>query len=174
MKDSFEILISSKQINDKISELAFDISSFYTTQDSDKPLFIWLMEGARYFIKSLSDKIKIDVDIYALKVSSYRNMEKSSGKLDIFGEIPNVKNRRVLLIDDILDTALTAKTLIEKLNSLGAREVRTCFLLNKIEKNKGIVKPDFQGFEIPDVYVVGFGLDSAGLYRDLPDICVRS
>lgn len=172
MARSFELLYNSTQIENRIAEIAAEISRAYAKSNSDDAIFIWLKEGARTFANSLAKKIDLAVEFYGVKVSSYADMHVSSGAVKIEGDFPDVKNRRVLLIDDILDTALTAKTLIAKLESLGAKEVKTCFLLNKVKKNKGIVKPDFQGFVIDDVYVVGFGLDSAGKFRDLADICI--
>lgn len=173
MCDFSRVIISKEQLDKRISEIACDISACYANvADKDKIVFIWLLEGARKFAESLLAKLDFEVGVYSIRASSYKDSHISSGNVEISGELPDVKGRRILLIDDILDTGLTAKTLIAELKTRGASEVKTCFLLNKISKNLGSVKPDFQGFEIPDEYVVGFGMDSAGLYRDLPDICV--
>ena len=172
MKENLEILYTREAIDEKIAEIAREISARYAACGASELLCVWLMEGARNFAEALASRLTFNADLFALKVSSYGDAMVSSGKLVIDGEFPDVKGRRVLLIDDILDTGLTAKTLIAEFKSRGASEVKTCFLLNKISKNRGLVKPDFQGFEIPDLYVVGFGMDSAGRYRDLSDICV--
>lgn len=172
MKDVLEILYAKEALDEKIAEIARGISARYAACGASELLCVWLMEGARNFAEALASRLDFKADFFALKVSSYKDARVSSGKLDIEGELPDVKGRRVLLIDDILDTGLTAKTLISEFKSRGASEVATCFLLNKISKNRGLVKPDFQGFEIPDLYVVGFGMDSAGRYRELPDIRV--
>ncbi len=173
MCDFSKVIISREQLDKRISEIARDVSGCYANvADKDKIAFIWLLEGARKFAESLVAKIDFKVEVYSIRASSYKDLHVSSGKVEISGELPDLRGKRVLLIDDILDTGLTAKTLIAELKSRGASEVKTCFLLNKISKNRGSVKPDFQGFEIPDEYVVGFGMDSAGLYRELPYICV--
>lgn len=167
-----KVLFDFQAISNRISEVAEGVRQYYASCNLDDVEFVWIAEGARYFAEALFSAVNLDVKKRVIKVSSYGNALTSSGDVKIYNSLSEIKSRKVLLIDDILDTGLTAKTVIAKLKANGVEEIRTCFLLNKIEKNKGVPKPDYQCFEIDDRYVFGFGLDVAGKYRDLPEIMV--
>lgn len=164
------VLFDSQTIRSRILEIAEKVRKSYASCDLGEIEMVWIAEGARHFADALFNAMNLSIKTRSIKVSSYGKAFESSGDVKIYDSINDIKARRVLLVDDILDTGLTAKTVIAKLKSNGVEEVKTCFLLNKAEKNKGCLKPDFEGFEIPDKYVFGFGLDIAGEYRDLPDI----
>lgn len=164
------ILFDSQTILSRISEIADKVRRCYASCDLNEIEMVWIAEGARPFASALFKAMNLDIKMRSIKVSSYGKSLKSSGDVKIYDSLNDIKARRVLLVDDILDTGLTAKTVIGKLKANGVEEIKTCFLLNKAQKNKGCLKPDFECFEIPDKYVFGFGLDIAGDYRDLPDI----
>ncbi len=129
-----------------------------------------LAEGARFFAQEIADVLDFKARMISIRASSYRNTTSSSGEVKISKEIESVRAQKVLLLDDILDTGLTAKFVCKKLQSLGVKEIKTCFLLNKKCKNNGDPKPDFYGFEIPDLFVFGHGLDYCGKFRELKEI----
>lgn len=166
------VLFDSQTILSRILEIAEKVRKSYASCNLGEIEMVWLAEGARPFAGALFKAMNLDIKVRPIKVSSYGKSLESSGDVKVYDSLDDIKAKRVLLVDDILDTGLTAKTVIAKLKSNGVEEVKTCFLLNKAEKNKGCLKPDFECFEIPDKYVFGFGLDIAGEYRDLPDIMV--
>ncbi|MBR4597607.1 MAG: hypothetical protein IKO42_04335 [Opitutales bacterium] len=165
-----KILFDKKTIQRRIGEVAIQAREFCLASGGEDVEIIWLAEGARFFAEAILSRINLNVKARSVKVSSYHNGTKSSGEVKIFGGIEGAVAPRVLLIDDILDTGLTAKTVIEKLREGGAREIKTCFLLNKISKNGGEPKADFECFEIPDKYVFGCGMDYKGFFRELEDL----
>ena len=166
------VLFDSQTILSRILEIAEKVRKSYASCNLGEIEMVWLAEGARPFAGALFKAMNLDIKVRPIKVSSYGKSLESSGDVKVYDSLDDIKAKRILLVDDILDTGLTAKTVIAKLKSNGVEEVKTCFLLNKAEKNKGCLKPDFECFDIPDKYVFGFGLDIAGEYRDLPDIMV--
>ena len=164
-----EVLFSDKEISARIKELAKEISLW--TKSLSNPIYLlWLAEGSFIFVADLVREINADIRIVSLRTSSYGNELSSSGKVSVWGDFSQFSEKSVLLIDDIFDTGLTLKTIIDQLKHSGAKDVKTCVLLNKVSTPKKTSKPDFVGFDIPDKYVYGYGLDCAGKYRHLKDI----
>lgn len=166
------VLINHADIQKRVGELAAEISAWLEADaDADAPLVLWLAEGALYFAADLTRNIKCDpLEIRSLKVSSYGLANASSGKPVIAGELPDVRGRKVLLVDDILDTGRTLETVHRKLSENGAGEIRTCFLLDKKTGAEKCLKPDYVGFEVENVFVFGYGLDYSERGRNFPDI----
>ena len=168
--ENAKILIGKSEIEERIREVGKSLRDFYSGADLGGVEIVWLAEGARAFATEIFRAMDLEIKMSSVKVSSYQNSLSSSGRVKIFGGIENIKARRILLIDDILDTGLTAKTVMEKLRAQGAEEIKTCFLLNKISKNGGEPRADFACFEIADKFVFGRGLDYMGSFRELEDI----
>ena len=166
-----EIIVTEQQILSCLQTLAQKINAFYA-EDKDVTAIV-LLHGAKRFADDLfammdSEKFKTEY----LKVSSYHGTEKQN-ELKIHSDLKSdVKNKKVLLIDDICDTGHTLKTLHSELKTRGASDIRTCVLLERKSREKTEVNIDFHGFKIPDGFVIGYGLDHNGQYRDLPFIAV--
>ncbi len=139
----------------------------------DDFLVIGLMNGAFIFLADLTRAFSRSVDIAFLKASSYGKSSRSSGKVLLEGlEKIEIHGRRILLIDDILDTGKTLTHVTEALEKAGATEVTSCVLLDKPERHQVPYSAKFVGFVIEDLFVVGYGLDFAEKYRNLADIWV--
>ncbi len=164
------VLFSQSQISERVSSMASQIVSDIKTKEL---LVVGILNGAVFF---LSDLVRcmpdnFDVRIDFMSVSSYGNDTKSSGVVRILRDIgSDIKGRDVLLVEDIIDTGLTLSYLLELLQARHPASLRTCVLLDKNARREVPVKIDYCGFTIPDVFVVGYGLDCAGRWRHLPDI----
>lgn len=166
-------LILSSAIQERIKALANEIDSVY-----DYDILISALTGAYMFTADLSRAIAelqqeraFNKQVAFIKASSYGNGTKSSGDLKVTGlENVHVFDKKVLLVDDIADSGMTLLNVWSMLKAAGAKEVRTCVLLNKQERREVDFKVDFVGFEIENEFVVGYGLDYADSYRTLPDI----
>lgn len=164
-----ETLFNAEQIRSRTAELAEEITEFYRGK---KLTAVVLLNGGLFFAADLLRGIRLPLQLDTLAVSSYEN-DQSSGKLSIRSPLKlNPAGRHVLLIDDILDTGLTLEKTIQLLKQTGAASVRVCVLLDKIlpEGKEKLASCDWFGFRIPNHYVVGFGLDSAERFRNLPHI----
>ena len=165
-----KVIVSEEQIAARVKELGDELTAFYT----GKPLtVIILMNGALPFGADLTRAIRLPLRWEALAVSSYF-ADQSSGKLKFRSKLKNqVSGRHLLVVDDVLDTGLTMKKVLEHLQEQGALSVRSCVLLNKNVSGKYFTAPDWVGFNIPDRYVVGYGLDSNEEFRNLPYIAEK-
>ncbi|GAB4149840.1 MAG: hypothetical protein Fur0037_18250 [Planctomycetota bacterium] len=165
---SFRVLIHHGEILRRTRELAREIAA------SRRPYcLVAVMEGARTFARALRGFLPGAPMVHELRASSYGNGTTSSGSVKILTghDIP-VESRDVLVIEDIVDTGRTVAALREHLLASGARSVRVVTLLNKPSRRVVQVELHHVGFEIPDLFVLGYGMDLAGKYRDLPDIVV--
>lgn len=164
-----EILIPQQKITERIAELGSEISAEY----SGKELHcIVVLNGAIFFAADLMRNLSLPLTLDSLAVASYSG-EKSTGKLTFRSSLKlPVKNRDILLIDDILDSGRTLKRVVDYLIEEGANSVRTCVLLDKNTQRAtdGLEIADYRAFSIPDLFVVGYGLDRDENYRHLPDI----
>lgn len=161
-------IISSEDIQKRIIELGVEITEYYR----GKPLtVIAVLNGAMIFCSDLVREIKLPLYLDSVAVSSYRNLQ-SSGNIDFrYAAKMDVKDRHVLVVDDIHDTGLTMDGILKFFASKGALSVECCCLLNKKDVVKKAPLPKWNGFDIPEVYVVGYGLDADEEYRNIPDIC---
>lgn len=166
-KDLESVLFSKTSLSAKIKSLGRTISRDY----KEEPLtIISLMAGSILFTADLIREITIPIQLYTITVSSYNGGKISSGTLNIKESLPDCENKNILLVDDILDSGLTLFTLKNFIQKTNPLSVKTCVLLNKkIERSYEII-PDYYGFEIGEEFVVGYGLDYQGLYRNIPYI----
>jgi hypoxanthine phosphoribosyltransferase len=164
------ILLSKEEISKKVKELGNKIAEDYKDKDL---LVVCILKGAVVFTADLIRAIDSQLTIDFMAVSSYGDSTTSSGAVMILKDLEsNVKDRHVLIVEDIIDTGLTLKYLIENLEARKPASVKICTLLDKPERRKVEINVDYSGFAIPDEFVVGYGLDFAEEYRNLPDICV--
>ncbi|MBF0314661.1 MAG: hypoxanthine phosphoribosyltransferase [Oligoflexia bacterium] len=168
LNGSLKILIDHEQIQKRVTELATAIDQDFKDKDL---VILCVLKGAFIFCADLAKNIKSNVDIEFISVSSYGNETVSSGKISIlFESTQDFKNKNVLIVEDIVDSGLTIHSLLELLQKRGASEVKVASLLLKREKLKKNIVIDYIGFEIPDHFVIGYGLDYQGRLRSLPFI----
>jgi hypoxanthine phosphoribosyltransferase len=174
-KESFRapgsILISQAKIRARVKELGREITAHYR---GDRPVFLGIMNGALFLLTDLLRAVDLDTEISCLRLSSYRGTA-STGKLRGLDLPPeSFRGRRVLVVDDILDTGLTLSEIVSELGRFGAVEVKVCVLLEKRRERERPITVDWVGFSIADEFVVGYGLDYNGRYRGLKDVRVLS
>ncbi len=168
--DKHEVLLSEKQIKARIKELAREISADYRKK---KPLLIGVLKGAVVFLSDLIREMDIPLEIDFMAVSSYGADTASSGIVRIQKDLEqSIKDRDVLIVEDIVDTGLTLNYLYDTLSSQKPRSLKVVTLLDKPDRRKVEFKADYCGFEIPDHFVIGYGLDFNEEYRNLGDLCV--
>jgi hypoxanthine phosphoribosyltransferase len=166
--DIKQVLVSQEEIKKRVEELGQEISADY--QDKEL-IIIGLLKGAVYFMTDLTRHITTKARIDFMIASSYGSGTISSGTVNIKRDIEtNIKGKHVLVLDDIIDTGLTLSKITALLRERGAASVKSAVLLDKQERRVGDMKADYVGFDIPDEFVVGYGLDFAGFYRTLPYI----
>jgi hypoxanthine phosphoribosyltransferase len=163
-----KILIPADAIQARLGELAGEIATAY----HGKPLtIVGVLTGSLMFVADLVRRLDLPVRIAFLQASSYRGAVTTSGELHVHLELlPELSGRHVLLLDDILDTGKTLSRLIGELHKLGPASVKVGVLLRKLGRQVADVEPHYCGFEIPDAFVVGYGLDYNDEYRNLPHI----
>ena len=168
MLENIKVLINEEKINDRLEELAKEIEKDY----KDEIVLISVLKGGVYFAIDLSKKItNNEVILDFVKASSYGDGEKSTGKLDFTLDIStDIKGKDVLIVEDIIDSGLTLNLLTKYLKEKEPRNLKICTLLNKEARRKYEVKVDYNGFDIEDKFVIGYGLDYKGKYRNLPYI----
>jgi hypoxanthine phosphoribosyltransferase len=162
------LLISQAQIRTRVRQLGREITKHYA---GERPLFLGVMNGALLFVADLLRAVELDSELTCVRLASYQGTE-STGKLrglEALGE--SFRGRKVLIVDDILDTGTTLAGVVARLRELGAADVRVCVLLQK-KKVRRPVRVDWIGFTIPDQFVVGYGLDHDGRFRGLKQIRV--
>jgi len=164
------VLVSEADLRKRIKKLGAEICATYGEEEIT---VIALINGAILFTADLLRHINNPVRLDCLRISSYRNETKSVGKPQILNSLTlDIGNRHVLLIDDILDTGKTVSAVVAMIQKLNPASVRTCVLLDKRGRREVEFTADFVGFQIPDKFVVGYGLDFAERYRNLPCIGV--
>ena len=160
-------LISEEKLQERVAGLADQINSDFKNSDL---IVVGLLTGTIIFLADLVRKIDLPLRLDFIGVSSYRNNTESS-KLVFTKELKiDVKDQDVLIVDDILDTGKTLKSVIDKINTMHPRKISTCVLLSKNARREYITPADYVGFEIPNEFAVGYGLDYAEHYRNLPFI----
>ncbi len=159
-------LIAENEIKRRIDVLANEILEEMKEKEF---MVIFLLKGALVFAADLCRRLPVALEIESLNVSSYKGGMESSGVIEFLDtRFPDVKGRSVLLIDDILDTGRTLHTVSNKLNEMGVSQLRRCVLLSKDKKRDVDVGVEHVAFTIGDEFVVGYGLDYKGKYRNLP------
>jgi hypoxanthine phosphoribosyltransferase len=167
-KDLREILFTESQLQQKTREMGAVISADYQGRDL---VLIGILKGAVPFIADLMRAIELPLVYDLMAVSSYGASTRSSGTVRIMKDIDiSIEDRDVIVVEDIIDTGLTLQYLLANLESRKPRSLKTCTLLDKPSRRRVNIQADYNGFTIPDAFVVGFGLDYAEKYRNLPYI----
>jgi hypoxanthine phosphoribosyltransferase len=168
--DIEETLISAEDLRRRVAELAAEVHEYYVGHDL---VLVGVLKGAIMFMTDLARQIPLPLEMDFMAVSSYGNATQSSGIVRITKDLDSsIEGRNVLLVEDIVDSGLTLRYLLENLRSRNPASLRVCALLNKRVPRKADVTVEHVGFEIPDRFVVGYGLDYAENYRNLPYIGV--
>jgi hypoxanthine phosphoribosyltransferase len=167
---AMQILIPAERIQQRVAELARQIADDY----HGRPVtIVGVLTGSLIFLADLIRHLDLSLRVGLIQASSYRGAVTSPGELHVQPELtPDVNGRHVLLLDDILDTGQTLGHLVRHLHGLGAASVRVAVLLRKQGRQQVPLEPDYCGFDIPDAFVVGYGLDFNDEYRHLPYIAV--
>lgn len=178
--NQLKILISHEQIAERVAAMGAEITRDFSGQAI---MFVGVLKGAAIFLSDLARNVQLDSTFDFIGVSSYGNRPSPAQELksgwDSTGEVrltkdvdQSMKDRNVILVEDILDTGLTLSYLKKILLAHQPRTLRIAALLDKPSRRKMPIQADYVGFKIPDEFVVGYGLDYAEKYRNLPDICV--
>jgi len=169
MKDDCEyILLSSEQIQQRVGEIAEQINKDY---EGKNLLMVCILKGAVVFFADLFRQITLPCTIDFMSISSYGASTKSSGVVRILKDLDKpIEGKDVLIVEDIVDSGLSLKYLLGNLGNRGPASVKICTLLDKPDRRKVELQPDYCGFTIPNAFVVGYGLDYAEKYRNLPYI----
>ncbi len=167
---SLELLISEKDIQTKVHQLAKEIESYFKNEEL---YVVGILKGSFMFYADLVRKLEGKVYIDFMQVSSYKTSMESSGEVIFIKDMSiDIRGKNVLIVDDIIDTGRTLKALVEALSLREPKILKTCVLLDKKERREVDFHADFVGFEIPDKFVVGYGLDWAEEGRNLKEIYV--
>jgi hypoxanthine phosphoribosyltransferase len=172
-KDLAKILVTEEDIRRRIVELGGQITALYRRLGADEVSIICITNGAIMFAADLLRQLDLNVRLDCVRVSSYKDEDRPVTEPEIIDQIRlDLTQQHVLLIDDILDTGHTLAKVTRILRGQKPASLNTCVLLNKKHRRQAKVAPDFVGFTIPNHFVVGYGLDFAERYRNLPSIGV--
>lgn len=170
MADKISVLLSEETVDERIAELGRQISKDYEGKEIH---LICILKGGVFFACELAKRITVPVSLDFMSVSSYGNSKESSGIVKIVKDLDEgLEDKHVLIVEDIIDSGKTLNHLIPMLYSRKPADIKLCSLLSKPDRREVEVKIDYLGFEIPDAFVVGYGLDFAQKYRNLPYIGV--
>ena len=170
MADKISVLLSEETVYEIIAKLGRQISKDYEGKEIH---LICILKGGVFFACELAKRITVPVSLDFMSVSSYGNSKESSGIVKIVKDLDEgLEGKHVLIVEDIIDSGKTLNHLIPMLYSRKPADIKLCSLLSKPERREVEVKIDYLGFEIPDAFVVGYGLDFAQKYRNLPYIGV--
>lgn len=164
-----EILLTEDQIRRRVVELGEEVTRKF--EPHGRLVVIGVLKGSVIFMVDLLRRITIPCTFDFVHTASYGTETTSIGDVQLIKDITmSLEGERVLLVDDILDTGFTLSYLVKHIQSKGPKSVHTCVLLDKSSRRQVDIAPDWVGFSIPDTFVVGYGLDCAELYRDLPHV----
>ena len=167
---NLEPLFSAEQIQTRIDELGAEIARDYAGRN---PLLVGVLKGAVIFVSDLMRAIDLRLGVEFMAISSYGALLRTSGEVRIVKDLDvPIEGRDILVVEDIVDTGLTLSYLMANLRARGAKSVKLVALLDKHDRRQREVEIDYLGFSIPDAFVVGYGLDFAERYRNLPYIAV--
>lgn len=170
MAERVKVLIPEEEVNAKIEEIGKKISEDYAGK---KVHLVCVLKGGSFFMCELAKRITVPVSIDFMSVSSYGSDTKSSGVVKIVKDLDEpLKDKEVIVVEDIVDSGRTLSYLLELLQQRGPKSIKLCTLLDKPDRRVIDVNVDYTCFQIPDEFVVGYGLDYDQLYRNLPYIGV--
>jgi hypoxanthine phosphoribosyltransferase len=164
------VLISAEELQTKIDELAAEITADY---EGTRPVLICVLKGAVFFIADLTRRLPFDVEVEFMAVSSYGQSSESSGVVRILKDLDaDIEGRHVLIVEDIIDSGLTLQYLTRSLKTRNPASLEIVTLLSKPGRREADLDCRYTGFEIPNEFVVGYGLDYGEKYRNLPYLAV--
>lgn len=170
MAEHVRVLLSEQEVDKRIQEIGEQITRDYAGRQVH---LICVLKGGSFFMCELAKRISVPVSLDFMSVSSYGGDTKSSGVVKIVKDLDeSLKDKDVIVVEDIVDSGRTLSYLLEMLGARGPRSLRLCTLLDKPDRRVVDVKVDYTGFNIPDEFVVGYGLDYDQKYRNLPFIGV--
>ena len=162
------VMLSEEEIKAKVYEIAKKIEEDFKGEDL---LIVGILKGASVFVSDLIRNIDLDVNMDFMSVSSYGNSTESSGTVKILKDLDvDIEGRNVLIVEDIIDSGLTLSNLVAALNTRNPKSLKLCALLDKPQRRKADIYVDYVGFVIEDKFIVGYGIDYAEKYRNLPYI----
>ena len=164
--EELKVLFSEEQLQTRIKELACEMNKFY---NGEEVIAICVLKGAVMFAVDLVKHLDMPLQLEFIRLSSYGSSTTTSGKVNAVDiQLPDLNGKNVLIIEDIVDTGLTAKFLIDFMNcNFHAKSIKFCSLLDKKITRKVEVEPDYYGFDVDDKFVIGYGLDYNGYFRNL-------
>jgi len=165
-----KLLLDNNSVRNRIRGLSKEIIHFYEWE-KEELVIVGLADGANIFVSDLIRLLPFKSRLYFVKVTTYEGQNKIKNSVINIGELSNIENTNILIVDDICDTSETLSSVIETIKTLNPKTIKTVVLLNKNVKKEFDVKLDFCGFNIENKFVVGFGLDYNNYYRNLNDIC---
>ena len=168
---TFEVLLSKEQLAEKVKELGAQITRDYADKDT---VFVGILKGCFVFMADLVRAVELNqMQVNFMMVSSYGSGTRSSGNITIKKDLDiDLRGKHVLIVEDIIDSGNTLTYLKQYLANRQAESVKICTILDKPSRRETPLVPDYCGFEIPDAFVVGYGLDYDEQFRELPDLCV--
>jgi hypoxanthine phosphoribosyltransferase len=168
--DKLKVLLTREQIEKKVAELGAQITRDF---EGEAVVLIGVLKGATIFLADLARQIRLDVTFDFIAVSSYGNSKQQSGEVKLMKDVDqSMEGKNIILVEDILDTGLTLTYLKNLLLGHQPKAVKIAALLDKASRRTQPIHGDYVGFEIPDEFVVGYGLDFAERYRNLPEVCI--
>ncbi len=168
--DLEKILFTEEQIQTRIKEIAAQIDKDYA---GETPIVVGILKGCFMFFADLVRQMKTNIEIDFMSISSYGNNTKSSGEVKMIKDLDRtIEGRHVIIIEDIIDTGYTLKYLMTTLSARNPKSIKLCTLLDKKSRREADISPDYVCFDVGDEFVLGYGLDYAQLYRNLPVIGV--
>ena len=168
---TFETLITREELAAKVAELGKQITEDYRDKDT---VFMGILKGCFVFMADLVRQVKIDrMEVCFMAVSSYGSGTRSTGNIVIKRDLEaDLTGKHVLIVEDIVDSGHTLTYLKKYLSNRQTASVKVCTILDKPSRRETDLVPDYRGFEIPDAFVVGYGLDYDEQFRELPDLCI--
>jgi hypoxanthine phosphoribosyltransferase len=172
MANNMRVLISRTQIADSVARIGQQITRDFA---GESVMLVGVLKGACLFLSDLARQIELDATFDFIAVRSYGTQKESAGEVQLIKDVTTpLEDKNVILVEDILDTGLTFHFLQKLLLARKPRRLKFAALLDKPSRRQMPVQADYVGFQIPDEFVVGYGLDYAERFRNLPDICVFS
>ena len=170
MNDIERVLLTQEQIESKIKEMGAEITKDY---QGKTPVLVAVLKGAFIFMADLVRAIEIPCTVDFMVVSSYGKSTQTSGSVKIIKDLDtNIEGKDVIIVEDILDNGITLSNLIRVLNQRNPNSIKICTLFDKPARHKVDIQVDYNGLEVPDEFIVGYGLDYAEIYRNYPEIAV--
>lgn len=172
-QEMLHVLLSEDEIRARVRELGEEIRAHYEDKGDDL-IVVGILKGCFVFLSDLVRAIELPLEVDFIGLSSYGDATESSGVVRLTSDLSRpIEGKHVLVVEDIVDTGLTMRYLLENLRTREPKSIKLCSLLEKPSKSQGKVKIDYLGFTIPDEFVIGYGLDAGEKYRNLPFIAVR-